>query len=321
MKVIWCGNGWRNASRILAKRFKEQMPESDFIWQDDSVPLKDQVKDVEILIPTMEIIDSTIMKGAPKLKLVQQFGVGLEGVDLNTANELGIYVANAPGTNKKSTAESAFYFILALCKKAKIAGENFQERKLGIPVGIELAGKTLGIVGLGQSGTELARRAKVFEMKVLATKRSVDPNENYGVDLDFLGGENDLDHLLKESDFISIHANLTPKTRSLFGEREFSLMKKSAFIVNVARGPIINKEALHNALKQGDIAGAGLDVFWNEPEDPKDPLFKENVITLPHVAGSTRESHDRMIAAMIKNFLLVSKGEAPLNMHAGPQKK
>ncbi len=317
MKVIWCGNGWRNASKILATRLKEQMPESEFIWQDDSYPLSDQVKDVNILIPTMEIIDSNIMKAAPKLKLIQQFGVGLEGVDLNVANDLGIFVANAPGTNKKSTAEAAFYFMLALSKKAKIAGVNFQDRKLGIPVGIELAGKTLGIVGFGQSGIELAKRAKAFEMNILAIKRNIDSNSKHGVQIDFLGDKNDLDHLLKESDFISIHATLNPETKDLFRKREFTLMKRTSYIINVARGPIINKEALYNALKKGDIAGAGLDVFWNEPEDPKDPLFEQNVITLPHVAGSTKESHDRMITAMIKNFLLVSQGAAPLNMHVG----
>lgn len=317
MKVIWCGTGWRNAANKLAAKLEEQISDLEFIYQDHSRPLTEQIEDVNVLIPTMELIDEEIMKAAPRLELIQQFGVGLERVDLEAANKREIFVANAPGTNRKSVAEAAFYLILALAKQTKDARYSFQTRKLGLPVGIELAEKTLGIVGLGQSGIELAKRAHAFEMRIIAIKQRITSIGKYDFKLAFLGDKNDLDYLLKESDYISIHAPLTSQTRNLFGEREFRLMKSSAYIINVSRGPIIEKKALQFALQDKMIAGAGLDVFWNEPEDPNDPLFRENVITLPHVAGSTYESHERMMSVMIKNIQRLARGEPLLYLHAG----
>ena len=316
MKVIWCGMGWRNAAKKLEIRLKQILPDILFVYQDSSIPLNDQVADIHALIPTMEIIDEKVMVAAPNLKLIQQFGVGLEGVDIQVANKHEIYVANAPGTNKKSVAEAAFYFMLGLARKVNVANKSFQARKLGIPIGNELAGKTLGIVGLGQSGTELAKRALSFEMKVIAIKETVSPRDAFDFELEFLGGKNDLDHLLKQSDYVSIHVPVTPETKDMFGERELKLMKPTAYIINVSRGPIINKGALHRALNNKWIAGAGLDVFWNEPENPDDPLFNENVITLPHIAGSTIESHDRMITVMVENICRLNRGEPILNCHS-----
>ncbi|NHI91293.1 MAG: lactate dehydrogenase [Candidatus Lokiarchaeota archaeon] len=314
MKVIWCGMGWRNAAKKLELRLKEKIKTLIFIYQDSSIPLDQQVKDVNALIPTMEIIDKQVMDAAPRLKLIQQFGVGLEGIDIEAANYRKIFVANAPGTNKKSVAETAFYFMLALAKKSNEAHILFQTRKLGVPIGMELAGKILGIIGFGQSGIELARRAIGFEMKVMAIKQKIKPSDIYDFEIDFLGNKNDLDHLLQNSDYVSIHVPVTFETKDLIGEREFRLMKPTAYIINVSRGPIINKDALHNALKNKLIAGAGLDVFWNEPENPEDPLFKENVVTLPHVAGSTIESHDRMISVMVENICRLDAGEPILNL-------
>ncbi|MHA1799334.1 MAG: NAD(P)-dependent oxidoreductase, partial [Candidatus Helarchaeota archaeon] len=168
----------------------------------------------------------------------------------------------------------------------------------------------------GQSGIELAKRAAAFEMEIIAIKRNINHSDKYEFKLAFLGGKNDLDYLLERADFISIHVPLTPETRHLFRKREFQLMKPTAFIINVSRGPIIEKDALHFALKNKLIAGAGLDVFWNEPEDPNDPLFKENVIILPHIAGSTRESHDRMINVIVQNVLRIQQGKEPLHLHS-----
>ncbi|MHA1145665.1 MAG: 2-hydroxyacid dehydrogenase [Candidatus Helarchaeota archaeon] len=318
MKVIWCGDGWRRAAEKLRLRLENELSGVSFIYQDSTRPLVEQVKDVDVLIPTMEQIDAQIINAATRLKLIHQFGVGLEGVDFEAASARQILVANTPGTNHQSVAEAAFFLILALAKRFNEARDSFQARRLGWPIGTELEGKTLGIIGFGQSGTDLARRAAAFGMKIFAIKRQLSSIVKCGFKLKFLGEKTDLDFILKNSDFVSIHAPLTPETRGLIGERELRLMKPTAFIINVARGPIIQKDALYFALKNKIIAGAGLDVYWNEPEDPDDPLFKENVISLPHVAGSTVESHDRIISGIIENIRRLMSGEPLLNVQTGP---
>ncbi|MHC1591846.1 MAG: 2-hydroxyacid dehydrogenase [Candidatus Helarchaeales archaeon] len=317
MKIIWCGSGWKSAAEKFKARLKQELPECTLIFHDINRPLTEQVADVDVLIPTMEKIDAKIMDAAPKLKLIHQFGVGLEGVDFAAAEKRNITIANTPGTNHQSVAEAALFLMLALAKRWKEAEQAFKEKKLGWPVGTELENKILGIIGLGQSGKDLARRAAAFEMRIMAIKRKLIKIEKYDFKLAFLGEKGDLDYILEHSDFVSIHAPLTEETEGLFGEREFQLMKPTAFIINVARGPIIQKPALLKALKEKWITGAGLDVFWNEPENPEDPLFQENVIALPHVAGSTTESHDRIINKIIENLKRLKDGKPLNNVQSG----
>mgnify|MGYP005635153865 FL=1 len=289
------------------------MPEGfEVVFRDENIPLTEQVRDFEILIPAMAKITREVMLAAPKLKLIQQFGVGLEGVDLEAARELGVYVANVPGGNAISVAEHAIFLMLALARKFNEATKRFQEEKIGEPAGHEIYGKTLGIIGLGRSGTELAKRAKALGMRVLAIKKKPNPELARKLGLDFLGGPGDLDFVLKNSDFVSIHVPLTDETRNLIGERELRLMKKTAYLINVARGPVVNREALYKALKEKWIAGAALDVFWEEPPNPNDPLFKlDNIIVTPHVAGVTYEAYNRIAKEVAENILRVSKGLPP----------
>jgi len=289
------------------------LPEGfEVVFRDENIPLTEQVRDFEILIPAMAKITREVMLAAPKLKLIQQFGVGLEGVDLEAARELGVYVANVPGGNAISVAEHAIFLMLALARKFNEATKRFQEEKIGEPAGHEIYGKTLGIIGLGRSGTELAKRAKALGMRVLAIKKKPNPELARKLGLDFLGGPGDLDFVLKNSDFVSIHVPLTDETRNLIGERELRLMKKTAYLINVARGPVVNREALYKALKEKWIAGAALDVFWEEPPNPNDPLFKlDNIIVTPHVAGVTYEAYNRIAKEVAENILRVSKGLPP----------
>ena len=289
------------------------MPEGfEVVFRDENIPLTEQVRDFEILIPAMAKITREVMLAAPKLKLIQQFGVGLEGVDLEAARELGVYVANVPGGNAISVAEHAIFLMLALARKFNEATKRFQEGKIGEPAGHEIYGKTLGIIGLGKSGTELAKRAKALGMRVLAIKKKPNPEVARKLGLDFLGGPRDLDFVLKNSDFVSIHVPLTDETRNLIGERELRLMKKTAYLINVARGPVVNREALYKALKEKWIAGAALDVFWEEPPNPDDPLFKlDNIIVTPHVAGVTHEAYDRIAKEVAENIVRVSKELPP----------
>jgi len=309
MKVLFCTAGFLQAIEALKKYLPK---ECELIVRDENVPLIKQVRDVEVLIPAMAKITREVMLAAPKLKLIQQFGVGLEGVDIEAAKELGIYVANVPGANAISVAEHAIFLMLALARKFNYALKSFQEGKIGEPAGYELYGKTLGIIGLGRTGTELAKRAKALGMRVVAIKKNPDPKLAKRLGLDFLGGPKDLDLVLRRADFISIHVSLTSETRNLIGERELRLMKKIAFLINTARGPVVNREALYKALKERWIAGAALDVFWEEPPDPNDPLFNlDNIIVTPHIAGVTYEACERIAKEVAENIKRVLKGLPP----------
>jgi len=309
VKILFCTAGFSQAVNALRKYLPEGF---EVIVRDENIPLTEQIRDFEVLIPAMAKITREVMLAAPKLKLIQQFGVGLEGVDLEAARELGVYVANVPGANAISVAEHAIFFMLALARKFNEATKRFQEGKIGEPAGHEIYGKTLGIIGLGKSGTELAKRAKALGMRVLAIKKKPNPEVARKLGLDFLGGPGDLDFVLKNSDFVSIHVPLTDETRNLIGERELRLMKKTAYLINVARGPVVNREALYKALKEKWIAGAALDVFWEEPPNPDDPLFKlDNIIVTPHVAGVTHEAYDRIAKEVAENIVRVSKELPP----------
>jgi phosphoglycerate dehydrogenase-like enzyme len=312
MKILFCGSGWKTA----AERVKKRVSSFEFRMQDMSRLLIDQVADVNVIIPTMEKITGEIIRAAKELKLIQQFGVGLEGVDLKTAKECKVYVANAAGTNSVTVAESTFLLMLALSRRFKESQDAFHKGILGHPIGCELMGKNLGIIGFGNTGRELAKRAHCMGMKIYAIKRVYEPDLIQKYNLEFLGGPQDLKILLKESDFLSIHTPLTKETQHLISEVALKQMKRTAFLINVSRGPLIDKDALLKALQNKWIAGVGLDVFWEEPADPSDPLFQfENVITLPHIAGSSNESQDRIEEVVVSNIFRVARGETPINLH------
>ena len=309
MKILFCTVGFSQAVNALRKYLPEGF---EVIVRNENIPFTEQVRDFEVLIPAMTKITREVMLAASKLKLIQQFGVGLEGVDIEAARELEIYVANVPGANAISVAEHVIFLMLALARKFNEASKRLREGKIGEPAGNEIFGKTLGIIGLGRSGTELAKKAKALGMRVLAIKKNPNPELARELGLEFLGGPGDLDFVLKNSDFVSIHVPLTNETRNLIGERELKLMKKTAYLINVARGPIVNRKALYRALKEGWIAGAALDVFWEEPPNPNDPLFKlDNIIVTPHIAGVTHEAYDRIAKEVAENIIRVSKGLPP----------
>lgn len=311
MIILFCGEGWKTA----ADRLRRRLTDFEFRMQDMNYSLLEQVKDVDVIIPTMEKITRPIIESADNLKLIQQFGVGLEGVDKLAAKERGIYVANCRGANSVTVAESALFLMLALSKQLKESQKAFKNKILGHPIGTELMGKTLGIVGFGNSGQELARRAGCIGMKIYAIKQTPTPDLISKYHLEFLGGPDDLEILLREADYISLHTPLNNKTESLISEPQMKKMKPTTFLINVSRGPVIDKIALLKALQEGWIAGAGLDVYWEEPADPADPLFQfDNVITLPHIAGSSQESQQRMEEIVVGNILRIANGEIPINL-------
>lgn len=257
------------------------------------------------LIPSMGRITPSVIAAAPKLKVIVQFGAGLEGVDAEAAQARGIPVRNVPGVNAQAVAELALFLMLALARRLPLHRRSLERRLIGDPPGTELLGKTLGIVGLGATGRALARLGKAIGMDVIAVRRSATIHDP---DASWVGGREDLDTLLARADFVSLHVPASPETRGMIDAARLWRMKKSAYLVNVGRGELVDRTALRDGLLLGRIAGAGLDVYWEEPPDPSDPLLAmDNVVATPHVGGVTLEALSRVadqVAAILREYLL-----------------
>ena len=277
---------------------------------DPARPLEAQVGEAEALIPSMARITAAVIAAAPRLKLIVQFGAGLEGVDRSAAEARGIPVRNVAGANAQAVGELTLFLMLALARRLPEHRRSFEGRVVGDPVGTELLGKTVGIVGLGATGRALARMARGIGMRVIALRRNAGDGKD--PDADWVGGTGDLDRLLAEADYVTLHLPTTPETLGMFDAGRLAKMKPSAFLVNVGRGGLVDRDALVQALRDRRIRGAGLDVYWEEPPDPNDPLLAmENVVATPHVGGTSDEAMARLadrVATILKEFLL---GEAP----------
>jgi phosphoglycerate dehydrogenase-like enzyme len=308
MRIYFCREGLTYIMNVLQK----ELPE-DHVLACAPEKVAEAALDADVLIPTVSHIGEEALR-SPRLKIVQQFGAGLDTVDIPAATRHGVYVANVPtaGTgNAESCAELATLFMLALARRYPQTQESLRQRKLGAPMGISLKGRTAAIIGFGGIGQELARRLSGFEMKILAVSRR-GPKEG-DVPVDFHGAQGTLHDVLRQADFVIAAPPLNDETRGLIGQTELSCMKPTAFVINVARGPVIDYEALLAALKEGRIAGAGLDVFWYEPFDPDDPIFSYNVIATPHVGGATDLSLQGIAKRVADNIHRVRRGEAPSN--------
>jgi phosphoglycerate dehydrogenase-like enzyme len=273
---------------------------------DPSRPLEDQVGEAEALIPSMARITASVIAAAPRLKLICQFGAGLEGVDRAAAGARGIPVRNVAGANAQAVGELALFLMLALARRLPEHRRSFEGRIVGDPVGSELLGKTVGVVGLGATGRALARMARGIGMRVIAVRRS--PGDGKDPDADRVGGMGDLDRLLAEADYVTLHLPTTPETVGLMDAARMAKMKPSAFLINVGRGGLVDHDALVAALRERRIRGAGLDVYWEEPPDPNDPLLSmDNVVATPHVGGTSDEAMARLadrVAEILKEHLL-----------------
>jgi len=259
---------------------------------------------------TREMIDS-----APKVRLWQVHGTGVDKLDVRYLKSKGVPVANTPGpTSAVSLAESALMMMLMLCRRFKECSVNFGKGVCYLPTSGTLQDHTLGIVGFGASGQALARRARPFGMRILAidvVKFDQKTLEDHGVE--FLGTPDDLDRVVSESDYVSLHLHLNEKTRHTIDARRLGLMKPSACVINVARGALVDEEALYEALSNGRIGGAGLDVFAQEPVDPTLPVYQlPNVIALPHVAGCTDLTSKNRAVVCRENLDRVAQGLEPI---------
>ena len=256
-----------------------------------------------LIVRSATRVTKDLLEKAPKLRAVGRAGVGVDNIDLPEATKRGVLVMSTPGGNAVSVAEHTFALMLALARQVPKVDAGLREgRWEKSSSGTELRGKTLGLIGLGRIGGEVARRAEAFDMRIIAYDPYISESAAKELQVELVN----LDRLLSESDFISLHTALSPATQNMINAKSIAKMKKSARIVNAARGELIDEAALAEALKGGRLAGAALDVFVEEPPKNSPLIGLPNVIGTPHIAGSTAEAQEEVgtqVAAQIRDYL------------------
>jgi phosphoglycerate dehydrogenase-like enzyme len=268
----------------------------------------------EVVIPAMTPITAEMIQSAPDLKLIQQFGVGLEGVHMAAATTRSIPVANVPGNqapvHAECTAEGGLFLMMACARQFKVSQQILARGEWGRPCGVALIDRTALIIGLGAVGQALAARLVPLGMRVIATEINARPAVAARLGLARFEGPESLNQMLSEADFVISTVTLTPETRGLLNLSVFERMKSTAFVINISRGPIVNEKDLLTALDRGLIAGAGLDVLSQEPPRPDHPLLThERVVITPHTAGVTEQSFTALGRAVADNVARLKKGE------------
>lgn len=269
-----------------------------------------------LITPLSTQVDKDVIDADPNLKIIANYGAGFNNIDAVYARQKGIPVTNTPEVSTVSTAEVTTGLMITLAHRM-VEGDKLMRTK-GFDgwsplffLGHELSGKTLGIVGMGQIGQAVAKRMKAFDMNIIYSQRTqLDPEVEAQFGAKFVS----LEELIKTSDVLSLHCPLNDKTHHMIGAPEFKQMKSSAYLINAARGPVIDEAALLEALKAGELAGAALDVYEAEPN--VDDGFKalDNVILTPHVGNATVEARDAMAAIVAKNTVRVDQGQEPLHI-------
>ena len=306
--------------KIFDDLYKKLEENFEIDYNNSNTPLKKEeiiarIKDVDGLIcPLSDKIDKEIISSGKNLKIIANYGAGFDNIDLEEASKNNIRVTNAPAPSSAvSTAELAFSLILLTSRRLLEANKdlkdgNFKAWMPSYMLGQELKGKTLGIIGLGNIGKNLAKRALAFEMNVLYYSR------NRKKDFEDLGLKYmEKEDLIKEADIISLHTAYSKELHHMISDTEFKLMKKDAILINAARGPLLDEAALIKALKNKEIKAAGLDVYEFEPKFSQELAMMENVILLPHIGNATIEARYEMGRAVVDNLLDFKAGKKPRN--------
>ena len=275
-----------------------------------------QVKDKEALVCLLtEKVNDELLQAAPKLRIAANVAVGFDNIDVAACAKRGVVATNTPGVLDETTADFAWTLLMAVARRL-LEGDglarsgNWKGWDLDQLVGTDVWGKTLGIVGFGRIGRAMARRASGFQMKVIYTD-AVRAAPNIEKEL---GAEyRDMNALLAEADFISVHTPLLPETRGLFNAEKFERMKRTAFLINTSRGPVVNEGDLVAALESGKIAGAALDVFEKEPAIHPG-LRRANVVLAPHIASASLETRTKMAVIAAENVVALLQGRRPANI-------
>jgi D-3-phosphoglycerate dehydrogenase / 2-oxoglutarate reductase len=270
----------------------------------DEERLSYALKDAHALVVGVEKITKRVIAKANNLKVIAKHGAGVDNINLLAAREKNIPVTFAPGANRHAVADLAFGLLLSLAREIPSSNRRVIHGEWPRVVGIEIYRKKLGVIGTGKIGKEVIRRAKGFNMEVLAFDQYKDP-ELIESGVRYV----EFDELLGDSDLITIHTDLNDQSRNMFTSKEFEKMKNKAFIVNTARGGIINEHDLYKALKRGDIAGAALDVFKHEPAEHSPLLELPNFIATPHMAGYTVDALEEVGMITARNILNILNGK------------
>jgi len=278
----------------------------------------EKVRDIDGLLCLLtDKIDARVIEAGERLKVISNYAVGYDNIDVEAATKRGIYVTNTPGVLTETTADLAWAILMAIARRVVEADKYVRAGRWvhawgpKMMLGSDVHGKTLGIVGLGRIGSAVARRAKGFNMRVIYydVVRREDLEGELGLEY------KPLEELLKEADYITLHVPLTKDTYHLIGERELNMMKPTAYLINTSRGAVIDQRALYRALKERRIAGAALDVFEKEPIDQDDPLLElDNVVLTPHIGSASVETRKKMAMMAAENLVSVLRGVEPPNL-------
>ncbi|NIQ04791.1 MAG: D-glycerate dehydrogenase [Candidatus Korarchaeota archaeon] len=305
-----------NGMKLIKKQFSTE------VWPKDVAPPKEvlieKAANVDVLVSLLsDEIDEEVFEAAPNLKIVAQYAVGFDNIALQEAVKRGIYVTNTPGVLTETTADFAMALLLAVARRVVEANDRVKSGRWNVGwhpkmlLGRDVYGSTLGIIGLGRIGSAVARRAQGFDMEILYYT----PTRKEHLEKELRVAYAQLERLLQRSDFVSVHVPLKEETFHLIDEEKLKQMKSTAILINNSRGPVIDERALYKALKNGWIAGAGLDVFEREPTPQTNPLLTlDNVVVAPHISSASYETRSKMSNMVAENLIAFSEGRIPPNL-------
>lgn len=308
----------RKLSSKYIEKFEDNYEIKMWHMEEEPVPreiLIEEIKDTDALFCLIsEKIDEELLKNAQQLKVISNMAVGFDNIDIMTAKELGIIITNTPDVLTETTADLTFGLLMATARRLVEANNYIKENRWTEWAPFMLAGsdihhKTIGIVGMGRIGEAVARRAKGFGMNIIYHNR----NKNESFEKEVGASYVSLDDLVSEADFIVSLLPLTSQTENIFNKRLFDQMKRTAIFINASRGGVVNEQDLYHTLKNNKIAGAGLDVFKNEPITNDHPLMSlDNILCLPHIGSASIETREAMICLCLNNIDAVLSGKKPL---------
>jgi glyoxylate reductase len=309
----------RKIPEVGVKRLKERC-EKVLLSSDDRIPTEDEIiegakgKD-GILCLLTDPITKRVIDNLDSIKAISNYAVGYDNIDVDYATEKGIIVTNTPGVLTNATAELTWALILAAARRINEADNFVRESRFKgwgatLLLGTEIKGKTLGIIGAGRIGTEVGLKSKGFDMQVVYTDISLNTVLEKQVGAKRVA----FNELLKMSDFVTIHVPLTSETHHLIGKEEFKIMKNSAYLINTSRGSVVDESALIEAIENGEIKGAGLDVYEEEPRIPVRLRALTNVVLLPHIGSATVDSRNKMAILAAENLISALEGHIPSNI-------
>ena len=299
----------KEAISELFDSYEVYAPEHDAIKREQVL---DMIADYDVLVPTFGFYtDGDMMDKAPNLKLIANYGVGYNNIDIEAATKRGITVTNTPKTTCEPTAEIAFALLLAAGRRIGYYDRNLRQPRgvdwgIYADAGVSIFGKTLGIIGMGRIGQAIARRGVASGMDIIYHNRNRLSSE---IESLYNARYVSFDELLKTADYVSLNAPSTPETIKLIGEKELDMMKPNSIFINTARGNMVDEAALVKALKEEKIFAAGLDVYENEPKIHPDLLELENVVLSPHAGTKTIEDRDKMANEMVQNIIGFFEGK------------